>query len=118
MAEKSRASLATFVTHLLRTIRCRTSTVKRLFRHDTRIDIQQHRQMFYSFIFPYFVWACPVFLYLTRLQQQLLNKSFCYYLKLSYGLSDWPDHLFSLLLMNILYLIVFKSTRSVLKWLY
>ena len=39
---------------------------------------------------------CPVtvFFYFTPFQQQLLHKSFCYHLKLSYGLSAWSDHFF------------------------
>lgn len=90
----SRGSLGTFVTHLLKTIRSRTPMLKSLFRHEHRIAIQLRRQVFYSFIFPYFVWAFPVFFYFTPVQQQLLHKSFCYHLKLSYGLSAWSDHFF------------------------
>ena len=68
--------------------------LKSLFRYENRIAIQLRRQIFYSFIFPYFGWAFPVFFYFSPFQHQLLHKAFCYNLKLSYGLSHWSDYFF------------------------
>jgi hypothetical protein len=90
----TRASFGTFLTQLLHNIRSRTPMLKTLFRYENRIAVQLRRQIFYSFIFPYFVWAFPVFFYLTTFQQQLLHKAFCYNLKLCYGFSNWSDHFF------------------------
>ena len=68
--------------------------LKVLFKYENQIAIQQRRHIFYSFRFPYFIWTFPIFFYLTTSQQEIINKSFSYNLKLSYGLANWSDHFF------------------------
>ena len=61
----------------------------------SQIAIQQRRQIFYLLSFSlFYLDFSHFFFYLTTSQQEILNKSFSYNLKLSYGLANWSDHFF------------------------
>jgi hypothetical protein len=68
--------------------------LKVLFKYEQRFAVQLRRQIFYGFIFPFFVWTFPLFFYFTTSQQETLHRVFCYYLKLAYGFANWSDHFF------------------------
>jgi hypothetical protein len=90
----TRASYGTFHNNILRNIRSRTPILKLLFKYEQRFAVQLRRQIFHSFIFPFFVWTFPVFFYFTTSQQETFHRVFCYNLKLAYGFANWSDHFF------------------------
>jgi len=72
----TRGSYGTFLNHILHDIRSRTPMLKILFKYEQRVAIQLRWQIFYSFIFPFFVWTFLVSFYFGTSQQVTLHRVF------------------------------------------